>query len=222
MISSAAVPYVIPFAVFIGLLALFGNVGHVDYVTEQWIRLGVMGPVIAWALRRVRPLDFRVRNWGGSITIGTGIFLIWIGVDLLFPSYRHFWLFQNAVMGKLSGAIEPTARQPLALALRTLRAVAIVPIVEELFWRGWLMRWMIAPDFQKIPLGSYAPVAFWSVAVLFAAEHGPYWDVGLAAGIVFNAWMVRTKSLGDLILAHAMANTCLSAYVMAAGRWEYW
>jgi hypothetical protein len=28
--------------------------------------------------------------------------------------------------------------------------------------------------------------------------------------------------LGDLILAHAVANACLSAYVVVAGKWEYW
>jgi membrane protease YdiL (CAAX protease family) len=58
--------------------------------------------------------------------------------------------------------------------------------------------------------------------VLFASEHGAYWDVGLAAGVAYNWWMVRTRSLGDLILAHAVTNLCLSVYVIAAGKWEYW
>lgn len=66
------------------------------------------------------------------------------------------------------------------------------------------------------------PSAFWIVALLFASEHGSYWDVGLATGIIYNAWMVRTKSLGDLILTHAVTNLCLSLYVIAAGKWEYW
>ena len=68
------------------------------------------------------------------------------------------------------------------LALRLFRAVVIVPVVEELFWRAWLMRWLIDADFEKVPLGAYAPRAFWIVALLFASEHGPYWDVGLACG----------------------------------------
>ena len=71
-------------------------------------------------------------------------------------------------------------------------------------------------------LGTYARSAFWIVALLFAAEHGPYWDVGLAAGILFNYWMIRTRSLGDLILSHAVANFALCAYVIAAGKWQYW
>ena len=81
---------------------------------------------------------------------------------------------------------------------------------------------MISADFAKVPLGTYAPVAFWIVAVLFASEHGSYWDVGLATGILYNWWMIRTRSLGALILTHAVTNACLSLYVVAAGKWEYW
>jgi hypothetical protein len=112
--------------------------------------------------------------------------------------------------------------QPAVLVLRSIRAVVIVPIIEELFWRGWLMRWVISPNFEKIPLGAYTPFSFWVVAALFASEHGSYWEVGLIAGVIYNWWMIRTKSLGDLILTHAVTNACLSAYVIAAGKWEYW
>ena len=61
-----------------------------------------------------------------------------------------------------------------------------------------------------------------TTALLFASEHGAMWDVGLAAGLLYNFWMRRTRSLGDLILAHAVTNACLSAYVLSRGRWEYW
>jgi CAAX prenyl protease-like protein len=91
-----------------------------------------------------------------------------------------------------------------------------------LFWRGWLMRWIANPDFRRLPLGHFDRRAFWVVAALFAVEHGSYWDVGLAAGVLYNWWMVRTRRLSDLILAHAVTNACLCAYVIAAGKWEYW
>jgi CAAX prenyl protease-like protein len=98
----------------------------------------------------------------------------------------------------------------------------IVPLIEELFWRGWLMRWIIRPDFQKVPLGSYNPKAFWIVALLFAAEHGPYWDVGLVAGVIYNWWMCRTRRLGDLIWAHAITNAALCLYIIVTKKWEFW
>jgi CAAX prenyl protease-like protein len=77
-------------------------------------------------------------------------------------------------------------------------------------------------DFRKVPLGQFTTASFLLTALLFASEHGAMWDVGLAAGVLYNFWMRRTRSLGDLILAHAVTNACLSVYVLARGRWEYW
>ena len=72
------------------------------------------------------------------------------------------------------------------------------------------------------PLGTYSASAMWISAILFASEHGPYWEVGLIAGLLYNFWMVKTKSLGDCIFAHAVTNGVLSLFVIATGRWEYW
>lgn len=188
---------------------------------DQLVRLIVLTAVLVFFARPA--LDLRVTSLFASIGIGIAVFAIWIAPDLLSPAYRHSWLFENAITGTARSSLSDASRTKVAvLVMRSLRAIAIVPIVEELFWRAWLMRWLIAPDFQKVPLGAYAAMSFWGVAVLFASEHGAYWDVGLAAGIVYNWWMLRTKSVGDLILAHAVTNGCLCAYVIATGKWEYW
>ena len=84
------------------------------------------------------------------------------------------------------------------------------------------MRWIVGGDFKKIPLGTYRALAFWLVALLFAAEHGPYWEVGLAAGIIYNWWILRTRNLIDCVIAHAMTNGLLSVYILATHRFEYW
>jgi CAAX prenyl protease-like protein len=159
-----------------------------------------------------------------TVIIGVAVFLIWVGPDLLFPAYRQHWLFQNAIFGQLSPSTIPESvmKSPLVLWPRILQAVVFVPILEELFWRAWLMRWLISPQFEKVPLGAYQAGAFWITAALFASEHGPYWDVGLIAGVAYNWWMVRTRSLGDCILAHAVTNACLCGYVVATRHWEYW
>lgn len=220
MKQPAALPYVLPFAVFLALLGL-GSVWPLKGVADQVARIAVMATVLLWVSRPV--LDFRVRYWTGTLLVGGLIFVLWIAPDLLFPNYRHSLVFNNPVVGSASSSLSEAVRhEPAVLFLRSFRASIVVPIVEELFWRGWLMRWMIAADFRRIPLGSYTGLSFWVVAVLFASEHGPYWDVGLVAGVVFNLWMIRTRSLGDLMLAHAITNACLSAYVIAAGKWEYW
>ena len=220
MRRSAAVPYVAPFVIFLALIGL-SHLWPMPALADEIFRLAAMLAVLFLAARPV--LHFQIENWGVSVLVGMAIFVLWIVPDLLFPQYRSFFLFDNPVVGTVKSSLSEAARQDgPVLFLRTLRAVAIVPIVEELFWRGWLLRWVINNDFERVPLGAYSALSFWAVALLFASEHGPYWDVGLVAGIIFNWWMIRTKSLGDLILTHAVANACLSGYVIAAGKWEYW
>jgi CAAX prenyl protease-like protein len=159
-----------------------------------------------------------------SILIGIAVFVIWVGPDLITPAWHHFILFDNPVMGHPAGNTPPASKNdPIFLLFRVAISVVAVPILEELFWRGWLMRWIVDPqDFEKAPLGTFAPAAFWLTAILFASEHGSFWDVGLAAGIVYNWWMIRTRNLWDCILAHAVTNGLLAAYVIGAGQWQYW
>ena len=160
----------------------------------------------------------------GSVAMGVAVFAIWIAPDLIFgPGYRHSPLFENPVLGFAASSAPAGLKRNIAfLVIRTLGCTALVPVIEELFWRGWLMRWIIERDFQTVKIGTYAPFAFWAVALLFASEHGPYWEVGLMAGVAYNWWCVRTKNLADCILAHAVTNCLLSAYVLYAGQWQYW
>jgi CAAX protease family protein len=217
----SAVPYVLPFAVFIAFLALQKYVPlppNIEFLARDLLLAGVL-----FGFSR-HVLQLRAFHRLETVIIGVAVFLIWVGPDLLFPAYRQHWLFQNALLGQLSTASIPesTIKAPLVLWPRIVQAVVFVPILEELFWRAWLMRWLISPQFEKVALGAYQAGAFSITAVLFASEHGPYLDVGLVAGIAYNWWMVRTRSLGDCILAHAVTNACLCGYVVATRHWEYW
>lgn len=216
-----SLPYIAPFAVFMVLLAVVPRL-PIDLRTANVIRLVILG-VVLWVFSR-GVITWRAPNWLPSILLGTTVFLLWIAPDVLWPAWRGHWLFANGLTGKAEGSL-PLAGQhdPVVLVLRTIRAVVMVPVVEELFWRGWLPRWLDhMDDFRKVPLGTYSNLAFWVTAVLFASEHGSLWDVGLVAGVLYNAYMKKTASLGDLILAHAVTNACLSAYVIIGGRWQYW
>ena len=88
-----AVPYVLPFALFILLLAVL-PMTRVDPLTDQIIRLVVVGGALLLVSRSV--LDFTVRHWLGTLAVGVGVFLVWIAPDLLFDGYRDFWLFRNS------------------------------------------------------------------------------------------------------------------------------
>ena len=220
LVRHPALPYVIPFVLFLAFLALdrylpFGA------ETNYAVRFFVVFAVLALFSRRV--LTFTFSQFWGSAVVGVALFAVWVGPDVLWPAYRESWLFNNGIVGAPKSSLPVGVKASLTfITFRVLSSVVNVPVLEELFWRGWLMRWLISRDFLKVPLGTYARQSFWLVAVLFASEHGPYWDVGLIAGIVFNWWMIRTKSLPDCILAHAVTNACLAAYVLMRGQWQYW
>ena len=187
-----------------------------------WVRFAVsMAAIFAVSLPVLKGKPFKPLL---SVLIGILVFVIWVGPDVIAPAWRESVLFNNSVIGHPAGNTPPAAKNdPVFLFFRIAVSVIAVPILEELFWRGWLMRWLIdANDFKRVPLGAYTPLAFWLVAVLFASEHGPFWDVGLLAGIVYNGWMIRTRNLWDCIIAHAVTNGVLAAWVIAGNHWQYW
>ena len=214
------IPYVLPFTVFLVLLAIQDRIPLRPDI-EFPLRVVLLSAVL-WVFSR-HVIDLHSSNLLGSTLLGVGVFLIWIGPDYFFPGYRTGILFQNSLTGRLQMSTpEAILANPVVLWSRIIRAVMLVPVIEELFWRGWLMRWLVNPKFETLKLGTYSRQAFWITAILFASEHGPYWDVGLAAGVLYNWWLVRTKTLGDCILAHAVTNACLCGYVVATHKWEYW
>jgi CAAX protease family protein len=216
-----SLPYILPFAVFMVFLGIQKYTSALSPVIEYPLRDVILIAVLVLFSRKV--IDLSSSHKLETAVIGVAVFVIWVGPDMLFPAYRHHWLFQNWLFGEVGNTVpENVLLNPVVLWSRIFRAVVLVPIIEELFWRAWLMRWLISPRFEKVPLGTYQTAAFAIVAVLFAAEHGPYWDVGLITGVIYNWWMVRTRSLGDCILVHAITNACLCGYVVATHHWEYW
>ena len=92
----SAVPYVLPFAVFLGFLALQKYVPlppNIEFLARDLLLAGVLFGFSRHViqLRATRRLE--------TVIIGVAVFLIWVGPDLLFPAYRQHWLFQNAIFG---------------------------------------------------------------------------------------------------------------------------
>jgi CAAX prenyl protease-like protein len=215
----ATLGYIAPFVAYVGILAI----ERVIPLPPQWLYAIRFFVVLALIVGFSRPyLSFRPSYPWASLAIGVAVFGIWVAPDLLF-GYRHHWLFENPVTGAAVSTLPPWLKGNIKfIVLRTVSSTLLVPVIEELFWRGWMMRWLIDTHFLRVPLGKYAPRAFWIAAALFASEHGPYWEVGLAAGIIYNWWIVRTRNLADCILAHAVTNGVLSVYVLLTGQWQYW
>lgn len=212
--------YVAPFAAYLMFLALRHYLPWGPDI-EYPLRVVTVSAVLLLFSRRV--VSLRPSRPASTVALGTLVFALWIAPDLIFPRLREHWLFDNPVTGTAQSSLATEVRDgALFLAFRIAGSALLVPIIEELFWRAWLMRRLISADFRTVPLGAYSRLSFWVTAILFAGEHGPYWDVGLLAGIAYNYWMIRTKSLGDCIFAHAATNACLAAWVVGMRRYQYW
>lgn len=216
-----SIPYVGPFVIFMLLLAVAPSLPF-GQPWESIVRVGILIVVIAVCSGDVLK-SLRVKHAVASIALGLAVCALWVAPDFLVPGWRSHWLFQNSLTGTVTTSIAPAElANPVVLALRVMRAALLVPILEELFWRGFLPRWIVNNDWQKVQLGTYNAMAFIVTALLFASEHGPYWEVGLLCGLIYNWWMWRTRSLGDLILVHGVTNAALSGFVLATGKYEYW
>lgn len=218
--ANPTLAYTAPFASFVLLMSLGGWLG-ISPALAYPIRVAVGTAV--WLACSRGLIGARPSRPAADLLLGAGVFLVWIAPDLLWPGYRAHWLFRNALTTAAAGPLDPAERAgSWFLISRVAGSALLVPVIEELFWRGWLMRRLIAADFQRVPPGTYSVRAFWITAVLFASEHGPYWDVGLAAGLAYNWWMLRTRNLADCVTAHAATNACLAGWVLVRGEWSYW
>jgi uncharacterized protein len=111
----------------------------------------------------------------------------------------------------------------LTLSMRFVRLVILVPLVEEIFWRGFLMRFLVNENFAGVRFGTYTPLSFFGVALAFTLVHSPAdWPAAFVAGILFGWVAVRGKSLLGCVLAHAVTNLLLGAYIVATQQWGFW
>ena len=103
------------------------------------------------------------------------------------------------------------------------RLVIIVPIVEELFWRGFLLRYCIREDFENVPFGTFSWRSFLIISVAFCFEHTPPdWPAALVTSALYNIVAYKTRSLRACVIAHAVTNLLLGLYVLKTQQWGFW
>jgi CAAX prenyl protease-like protein len=105
--------------------------------------------------------------------------------------------------------------------LRLLGSVAIVPIAEELAFRGYLVRRLTSSDFTAVPSSRFSLVPLLASSAAFGLLH-QRWLAGMLAGMVFYLAQSLRGRLADAIVAHAVANLLIALAVIGAGRWELW
>ncbi len=115
---------------------------------------------------------------------------------------------------------------PLVIIMRFIRMVIVVPLVEEILWRGWLMRWLVSNDekpFTSIQIGTHSWKAFIITTACVVFVHSQEdWLGALIFGSMMYYLCIRTKSLAACVLMHAIANLILGIYVMKTQQWGFW
>lgn len=226
--EGAAFPRVIPFALFMAFIGL-------DEVLRFLIGKGLAGisssaiyflyPVKAVSVATVLLLlpryhEIHLRDLAKfghtavSILIGLTVFVLWIGMDWRFGTFGSPQGFNPTL---LTDHFTRTA----LIAARLAGAVIVVPVMEELFWRSFLIRYIIDQDFAKIPIGRFTWPSFVITTVLFGLEHN-FFLAGMMAGLAYNLLLYYSKSISLCILAHAVTNLALGIYVLATGKWFFW
>jgi exosortase E/protease (VPEID-CTERM system) len=176
-------------------------------------------------------------RWAGVLLIAIPVATLWIYRDAIRGQLAKIgfepWLVGLAV-GALWIVTEPAAEasalgawldaQPPAaaagwLALRIFGFALIVPIVEELAFRGYLHRALISRRFETVAPGAFGWAAFIATSLLFGALHGR-WLAGALAGAAFAITLYRSKTLSGPIAAHVAANGIIAVYAVMMERWE--
>jgi CAAX prenyl protease-like protein len=107
------------------------------------------------------------------------------------------------------------------LIARIVGSTVVVPVAEELAFRGYLLRRLISPDFTAVSPRQFTASSFLISSVVFGMLHGR-WLAGILAGMVYALAQYRRGQLTDAIVAHATTNGLLAAYVVIFGHWAFW
>lgn len=229
------VAYVLPLAVFM-IISSFEptDTSSSLYRFYPWIYAAKLAVTVV-ALRLVWPVyrsSIRPIGWRG-IAVGVVGAAVWIGVCHLELENRYLFPFvQSLGLDSILGKSTRSAFNPfvqlagfpvgigLYLLVRGIGLVLVVPIIEEYFLRGFLMRYIAADKWWKYPIGSVTTGSAIAGTVVPMLMHP---GELLAAAIWFSMvtlLYVRSKNLWECIAAHCTTNLLLGIYVVFAGAWQ--
>jgi len=145
------------------------------------------------------------------------VFLIWIAPQQFFRFPARLVGFNPDIFAGLA------AQYWVIVVLRFLRLVVVVPLVEEIFWRGFFLRFLIRERFEAVPFGTFSWLSFGAVTVAFGLSHSRAdWPAAFLTGALYNFIAYRTKSLTSCVLAHALTNLALGLWIMTTKQWGFW
>ena len=209
-------PFIAPTVVFGVLTALEGYVPTDLYAVAYAVKAVAVTAALLICRQPLRDIKLDFKVVVPSILLGLVVCVLWVGLDKAIP-YPH--------LGERVGFDPYRLPNPLTRAgfvvVRLYGLVLMVPVMEEILWRSFLLRYITQSQFLSIPIGEFSSRAFAVVIAASALAH-PEWLVAAVANIVYCAWLRRTRSLFATIVAHAATNAALGAYVFVTHDWQYW
>jgi uncharacterized protein len=214
--QSSWMAYVIPMALFMGLTFVEGYAPKY-YIWIYFAKVLLVSAslfVFRGVWKDIRP-DSRVIL--PAVLIGLLVFAEWVWLDKLIP-YPH--------LGKRTGfnpftEITDPATRSVFIAVRLYGLALLVPVMEELFWRSFALRYATSPNWESVPIGTYSWGAFWIVAAVFGLAH-PEWLVAVICACAYALLLRWTRSLFACVVAHGVTNLALGLYVLVTRDWVYW
>jgi CAAX prenyl protease-like protein len=201
---------------------------------EQWLYPVQTLTTLALLVFFWRRYQFRpIAGLALAVLMGVVGIVLWIAPGHLFRAFEmqttplSYLGFAPRVEGFNPSFIadESSVHYWMSIGMRFLRMVIVVPLAEEIFWRGFLMRFLVdlEGDYWRVPFGTAHWRSFVIVTAMFTLAHAP---VDYFAAAVFGSLMywiaVRTKSLAACVLMHAVANLLLGLYTVHFEQWGYW
>lgn len=211
---------VAPFAAYLAFIAVADLLARLGASPAQlrWLYPVKIAVVLALLLAYRRHYEeLRLARLGGraaatAVAAGIGVLLLWINLNA-------DWMTVGA-----SAGFDPLRNGELdwrLAAVRVAGAALVVPVMEELFWRSYLMRWLASPRFQQVSPARLGWKPFVVTVVLFGFEHN-LWLAGIVAGAVYSLLYMRSCNLWSPVLAHGVTNGLLGAWIISTGHWTYW
>jgi CAAX prenyl protease-like protein len=164
----------------------------------------------------------RWNYWWLGVVIGILGVVQWVGMEKLI---LHYWPNYPRPTVDVYNPYEhfgSAAAMWAFIITRWIGASLVVPVMEELFWRDYLWRTILAPnDFKLAGIGEWDLRPFVFVSLLFASVH-VQWMTAIVWGFTIGGLLVYTRSLGACIIAHGVTNFLLGGYVLFTKNWYFW
>jgi len=207
--------YLLPFLILVGIAMVTGLFTS-GYDWLYPMRVLACGAVIVAYWRKSIAL-VRFRDIWSLFATGTGVavFGIWMALERVSGTRGG----ESAIAVGLAAA--PLWWATTWLVFRVLGAVVIVPVAEELAFRGYLLRRLIGPEFESVSPRKFTWFSFLVSSILFGAMHGR-WLAGTLAGMLYAGITYRRGRLSDAVVAHGITNALIAAYVLLSRDWSLW